>query len=119
MGKHNRFTEKDVLTAIKGSGGIVSAIAQRLGCEWATADKSVQKWKSTLAAYADEKETILDLAESTIVKDIKGGSDQSAKWYLSKKGKDRGYGDQIDIDQKIDVVYKVIPAKPPVEDADD
>ena len=53
----------------------------------------------------DEEETILDMAESTLLKRIKEGDEQSAKWYLSKKGKMRGYGDSLAIEGGIQIVY--------------
>lgn len=43
----------------------------------------------------DETELVKDLAESTLITSIKQGDTISAKWYLSKKAKDRGYGDEL------------------------
>ncbi|GIV52240.1 MAG: hypothetical protein KatS3mg038_2761 [Candidatus Kapaibacterium sp.] len=37
------YTIKEILAAIEGSGGITSAVAQRLDCDWRTADKVHQK----------------------------------------------------------------------------
>ena len=54
------------------------------------------------AAYDAECESMLDLAESTLLKNIKDGDTADAKWYLTKKGKRRGYGDSLDISATID-----------------
>ena len=54
-------------------------------------------------AYADECEVVLDLSEMTIFKSIKAGDSGDAKWYLTKKGKGRGY---IDGRQEIDLSNK-------------
>ena len=92
MSSSKGYTEKKVLAAIKGSGGIVTTIANRLGSDWHTAKKLTQKWETTKQAIIDERETILDMSESTVLKSIKEGNTQDAKWLLSSLAKDRGYG---------------------------
>lgn len=92
MSSSKGYTEKKVLAAIKGSGGIVTTIANRLGAEWHTAKKLTEKWESTKQAVRDERETILDMSESAVLKSIKEGNTQDAKWLLSSLAKNRGYG---------------------------
>lgn len=89
------FSKQKVLEAIKNSGGIVSSIQKKLGCDsWSTARKYINQWEETKQAYNDEKERICDIAESTLVSSIQSGNTQDAKWYLAKKGKHRGYADE-------------------------
>ena len=90
-----RYTQEQVLQAIKGSGAIITTIASRLDCAWSTAQAYVLKWETTRRAMGDETELVKDLAESTLITSIKQGDTTSAKWYLSKKAKDRGYGDEL------------------------
>lgn len=97
--------KEQVLEAIKDSGGIISTIARKLGCTWGTAREYSGKWEETREALKDEKETILDIAENTLLDKIKEGDEQSAKWYLSKIGKLRGYGDSLAIEGGIQIVY--------------
>ncbi len=92
MSSSKGYTEKKVLAAIKGSGGIITTISNRLGSDWHTAKKLTQKWELTKQAVRDERETILDMSESTVLKSIKEGNTQDAKWLLSSLAKDRGYG---------------------------
>lgn len=100
MGKGGRYTQEQILKAIKGSGAIMSTIAQRLGCHWDTAYKYCNKTKATQQALKNEREFIKDLSESTLIESIKNGDIQSAKWYLSKKAKDRDYGDEMQVETK-------------------
>ena len=100
-----RKTNKAILEAIKDSGGIMSTIARRLDVTWHTADSWIRESGELMEALKDEKETILDMAESTLLKRIKEGDEQSAKWYLSKKGKTRGYGDSLAIEGGVQIVY--------------
>lgn len=100
-----RKTDVAILEAIKGSGGIMSTIARKLGVTWHTADSWIRESGELMEALKDEKETILDMAESTLLNKIKEGDEQSAKWYLSKIGKLRGYGDSVAIEGGIQIVY--------------
>lgn len=88
-----RFTQEQVLDAIKNSGAIITVIAARLDCAWSTAESYVKKWDKTRQAFRDETEQIKDVAESTLINSIKQGNTTDVKWYLSKKAKDRGYGE--------------------------
>jgi hypothetical protein len=105
-GKEKNFSEEITLEAIRGSGGIMSTIAQRLGCGWHVASRAVKKYESTKQAYLDEEETVLDMAESTILQSIKDKDQQSAKWYLSTKGRRRGYSTNVNISGEIEHKYK-------------
>jgi len=93
-------TKKQVKDAIKDSGGIIDEIARRLGVSWATARSYINKWEDVKAIYDDENERVLDMAETTILESIKDGNTQDAKWLLARKGKVRGYGDNVDITSK-------------------
>ena len=107
MGKE-LFTAKQFIDAIPGSGGIVTTISKRVGCTWHTAKKYINEYVTVKAAYDDECEAILDLAESTVLKNIKDGDSADAKWYLSRKGKPRGYADKQEIEQSGAVTFRVI-----------
>jgi hypothetical protein len=86
-----------------------ATIAQRVGCAWHTAEKYIKEYPTVAAAYADEQENILDLAESLVYQNIqfakKAQNDHKkpvdtsdAKWLLSKRGKARGYGDKQELE---------------------
>ena len=87
----NQFKAQDFIEAIPGTGGIISTISKRVGCSWHTAKKYITKFPTVAKVYRDECEAITDMAELTIIKAIKGNDAQTAKWYLTMKGRDRGY----------------------------
>ena len=93
----SRKSKKAIIEAIKDSGGIMSTIARRLGVTWHTADTWVKQYDETKQALQDEREAILDLAESTLFRNIKDGNSQDAKWLLSTMGKNRGYNERHEI----------------------
>jgi hypothetical protein len=116
--KKKEFDIKDIKDAIKGSAGIMSIIASKLKCDWSVAKKYVYMYPETVQALQDEKEAAIDLAEKVVMKELSTGDIQTAKWYLSTIGRDRGYGDEVkitgkleiddtDIDKKIDDLLKL------------
>jgi len=92
------YTIKTIIKAIQGSGAIYSTIAKRLRCDWSTAKRYIHRYEETLQAFEDEEQTVLDLCEDTIIESINAGDTQDAKWFLSKKGKARGYGDKQEVE---------------------
>lgn len=101
MGR-DQYTAKQFIDAINGSGGIITAIAQRVGCTWNTAKKYIDTHSTVREAYDAECERIGDIAESVLIRNIRYAYDQQevtkkpvdsadVKWYISKKLKDRGY----------------------------
>lgn len=85
------YRAQQFIQAISGSAGIISTIARRVGCVWHTAKRYIDKYPTVRRAYEDECESILDLAELEALKLIKGGDGSMIRWYLSTKGKNRGY----------------------------
>lgn len=103
MGRRAQYSASDFIKAIPGSGGIISAIAKRVGCEWQTVKKAIDTMPTVKEAYDAEAETILDMAESILLTNIKGGDSADAKWYLSRKGKARGYAEKVESDTTVTV----------------
>lgn len=100
MGRHRNFKKKDVLDAIADSYGIVSTVAARLHCNWHTADEYIKKWPETIQALKDEEESKLDYVEGKAIKAIENNDGAMIRFFLSTKGKKRGftYEDKIDVD---------------------
>ncbi len=86
-----RYRAAQFIEAIKGTGGIISSIASRVGCSWHTAKRYVKLYPTVGRAYDDECEAILDLAEVKTIGLIKEGDAMMIRYYLSTKGRHRGY----------------------------
>src|SRR3972149_10177815 len=102
-----KYTCEQFEAAIPGSGGIISTIARRVGCHWEVAKKFIDVHATLKTLYESELEVNLDVAESLIITNIKIASSKQqagiksekpelvdttdAKWFVSKKGKGRGY----------------------------
>lgn len=81
----------ELLKAINGSYGIISTIAKRLNINWNTARTYIKKYPDATQAYNNERNTMLDTAESCIITALEQNDVATAKWFLQLKGKDRGY----------------------------
>ena len=109
-----RYKVEDFLSHMEGSGGIVSTIAQRVGCDWNTVDRWIQRSVTLKALFDAEREKGLDLAESVVLKNIQLAMKRQnppadsgipaeivdasdAKWLLSKRGRRRGYAERQDM----------------------
>lgn len=96
MANRPQYKADDFISAIPGTGGIIATIAKRVGCDWHTAKKYIEDYKTVQQAYEDECEEINDLAVSTVLKAIRDGSTADAKWWLTKKRKGE-FGEALDI----------------------
>lgn len=86
-GQRTKFTVRQFLDAIPGTGGVITAIAAKVGCTWTTAQKYIKQYPKITAAYEDERSSIVDMAETVLLRSIKGGNTQDAKWFLERKRK--------------------------------
>lgn len=91
-----KFARKKLLQAVTNSGGIVSTVAKRLGCDWLTAKRRVDEDPIIATIFASEKEEMLDMAESGLLGAVQDGDLQAIKFYLMTKGKERGYTYEVD-----------------------
>jgi hypothetical protein len=104
MANSNRFSAEKFINAIPGTGGIISTIAKRVGCDWHTAKRYIVDYPTIRRAYNNELEMVVDVAEGVLIKNIESAARlaQSGvivdaadiKWFLARKARTRGYGDQ-------------------------
>lgn len=118
------FQASQFIAAIPGTHGIVSAIAKKVGCSWNTAKKFIDEYPTVKAVYEAEQESILDIAESVLINNIKlalkeqqegkrPADSSDAKWLLARKGKERGYSEKQEVEHSgtIESKFVVLPEK--------
>ena len=111
MANVNQFKAEEFIKAIPGTGGIISTIARRVGCEWHTAQKYIREHPTVQLAYDDECEGILDLAEAKLIGAINESDLAAIKFYLMTKGKRRGYTEKQEVEHSGSVVSAVVETK--------
>lgn len=90
-----RYTTEQVIDALRKSAGIKSQAARALGCNRLTVDNYIQRYPTVKAAYEEQRQVIIDAAESQLVKKLSAGEWDAVKYVLSTLGRDRGYGDTL------------------------
>lgn len=81
-GKNGKYTAQQFIDAIPGTGGVVSAIAERVGCAWNTAKKYIDEYATVKQAWQNERHYITDMAQDNIIGAVKDGDLQMSKWWL-------------------------------------
>ena len=89
MGNH--YKADQFIAAIPGTGGIITKIAERVGCAWHTAKKYITEYSTVAEVYQDECERVLDVGETRLIEAVDEGEPWAVKFFLSTKGKHRGY----------------------------
>lgn len=86
-----RFSQKAVLGAIDGSGGVVRRVALRLGVTWSAAKKYIEMYPAAAEAFQNEREGLLDAAEEAMHNLIAEGDPGMVRFFLSTIGRKRGF----------------------------
>jgi hypothetical protein len=104
-----KHTAEQIIAAIRGTSGIKSTIARKLGVHRNSVDNYLARYTSAQAAYDEEVEKVGDIAESLIVDDmVRNRSVETAKWYAKAKLKHRGYTDKLDTEVRGEQTLRVI-----------
>jgi transposase-like protein len=88
----------DVLAACQGSMGICEAVCRKLGVTRRTLLKYRQRWPEVQEALDEEREAGLDYAENKLIQLVQSGDFRAIAFYLERKGRDRGWGQQQQLD---------------------
>jgi hypothetical protein len=83
-----KYTVAQFNEAIPGTGGIISAVASKVGCDWHIAKKYIDNYPTIKQVWDDERSKITDKARHNIIKAINGGDLQMSKWWLQVMDED-------------------------------
>ena len=95
-----KLSKKKVKNAIKGSGGVLSVLAEKCDVSRSAITQFLQKEKNKniKELIEQEKERIIDLAENKLHGLINKEDFPAIKYYLNTKGKSRGYVEKQEIE---------------------
>lgn len=77
-----RYSAQVFIDAMPGTGGIVDAVARKVGCAWHTARNYIDEHPTVKQAWDNERRRITDQAQRNVIKAIAGGDLQMSKWWL-------------------------------------
>ena len=91
MSRQSKYTAEQIVAQVKNSGGFVTEIARRLEVSRRTVYNYKEKYATVTEAIFEEKEGLLDLAESELLRQVRAGHMTAIIFYLKTQGKGRGY----------------------------
>ena len=94
------LSKAKIKKAIPGTGGVISAVLVRTGYKnWQSVKTFILADPELSAMLQTEEELVDDAAESVLMKHLKEGDEQTAKWWLARRRRQR-YGDSMDLTTK-------------------
>ena len=104
------FTREEVLKDIRYGGWSYEAIGRQLGCSRQAARNAVNRWKSTSAAFDQERGKLIDKAQDNIAQAVQDGDLHQSRFVVRTIGKNRGWTERQEIDtgeddHRIDVYF--------------
>ncbi|GIV51023.1 MAG: hypothetical protein KatS3mg038_1544 [Candidatus Kapaibacterium sp.] len=91
-----RLSRAKIKAAIPNSGGVIARIARRTGHSWGAVRDFIAADEELSRMLRDEEEAVDDLAESVLIQKIREGDEATARWWLSRRRRNR-YGDNVSL----------------------
>jgi hypothetical protein len=97
MANKAKFTTQQVIAALHATRGLVFLAAQLLHCTPETVQHYCQRHPSVEAAKQAARGTILDVAEEKLFLAVARGEPWAVTFALRTVGRQRGYGDHVNL----------------------
>lgn len=91
-----RYTDQQIIDALRATKGMVWVAADRLGCDGHTISKRLAKSPAIQAAVAAERGKMGDTAELKLAQAIQHGEPWAIQFYLKTQHKERGYVERLE-----------------------
>lgn len=89
------ISDAQVIEALRKNGGVISLAAQALGVRRQSLSERVNANPALKAARDEADEDVTDIAQAVVVEAIVKGKDRKlAQWWLERRGRNRGFGNQ-------------------------
>ena len=100
MSRTPTVTIEQIAQALKATGGFITMAATKLNVTHSAVSQRVSKSKKLQKVITRIQAENLDLSESGLIKHLKDENLNAIKYYLSNKGRERGYGQNIELTGK-------------------
>lgn len=108
----NGITAAEIVEAIKGSKGLVTVVAKRLGYSRMHVYRLLDKYATAKEALEDERESMKDFTENKLFDMIDDKIPAAVFFYLKTQAKDRGYVEKQEFEHSGSVENKHIITPP-------
>jgi len=92
-----RYSAEQVIEAIRKSRGLLSVVAQRLGCTRQTVENYVKRYPTVDRAVKEERQKVIDVAEGKLFEKLQSGESWAIQFILKTLGKERGYTERTEV----------------------
>lgn len=100
MTSRQRYTQKQIIDALRETKGMVYLAAKRLGCEAQTVYNYRDRYPAVRAEMEQQDGEVDDAAEMVLYRAIMAGESWAVQFRLRTKGRKRGYGDAVELTGK-------------------
>ena len=90
MGRNKGYTADEVIKAMKGTGGILSVVSDKLGCSSKTVHNYIKEYPTIKEAWIGERLRLRAMAEVTIMQQMKNGNYKAAIFVLNQLDPETG-----------------------------
>ena len=91
------YTPEQIIEALRKTKGLIGLAADELKCDRKTIYNHVKRSAAVREALESVRERNLDVAESKLLGAIDTGESWAITYYLSRIGRERGYGDRSEL----------------------
>ena len=92
-----RFTQAQVIAALKATKGMLTVAARRLQCSPQTVQNYLDRYPAVAEARRLEREAFLDIGELALMKKVQDGDIAAICFLLKTQGKARGYVERSEL----------------------
>jgi hypothetical protein len=99
-GKPRRFTQDEMIAALKIGRGMKSVAARHLGCPWHVVNTYCKKFEAVRAECEAQRQAFVDAAELQLIAAVSRGDMGAVMYVLRTLGRGRGYSERTEITGK-------------------
>jgi hypothetical protein len=92
-----RPTDAQIVEAIRASGAVIATAAKKVGMSRSALFHRIARTPKLIAVVEEVRESVLDLAESSLIRAITQGAPWATCFYLKCQGKNRGYSERSEV----------------------
>jgi transposase len=107
--KLRKYSQAKVIKAIEGTGGIITEIATRLGCQRATVYAYLDAFPKIKAAYDEERTSVTEMARANLIEAIFNNDVEISKWWVERRDPEFTAKQQVQADVKTSGGVLVVP----------
>jgi hypothetical protein len=92
-----KYTQRQVITALKQTKGMVYLAAKRLGCDSKTINNYRTRFPQVEGVIMEERGELVDMAEVRLLQALNRGDPWAVRFFLITQGKHRGYVERQEV----------------------